>query len=95
MIDDAPGESPGVVDRFEGVMGAEACVEWMEFNPIRTAWRGLLVNPAVVGDETERLLIALREINAPTSIEAGWVRVWGYLRPGVAPAWVIPQPRTP
>ena len=91
MIDNSLGEPQhGAHDGWESLGNAD-WIEWLEFYPIRTVQRGGLLNPEVVGDETDRLLAALRQINAPTSIEDGWIRVWGYLRPGSAPDWIIPK----
>lgn len=73
------------------ILGASPWIEWLEFSPVSIDWRG---GKAIREDVTQELLAALREINAPTSIESSWVRVWGYLRPGVSPAWIIPQART-
>jgi hypothetical protein len=93
MIDDPPGEPlPDPRDTWES-LGNASWIEWLEFCPVRTVQRRGLLDPEIVGDETEHLLTVLRAINAPTSIEDGWIRVWGYLRPGTAPSWIIPAPK--
>ena len=75
------------------MLGACDRIEWIEFDPIEKQWVGALVGSRVVADHSERILEILRRINAPTSLEAGRYRVWGYLRPGTAPAWVVPAPK--
>ena len=75
------------------LLGDAAWIEWLELDPIETAWAGNLVGPRVVGVRTDEVLAALRAVNAPASVEGGRFRVWGYLRPGVAPEWVVPPVR--
>lgn len=75
------------------LLGDAAWIEWLEFDPIETAWAGNLVGPRVVRDRTDEVLAALRAVSVPASMEGGRYRVWGYLRPGVAPEWVVPPVR--
>lgn len=79
-------------DRIMTLCGA-AWIEWLEFDPIDTDSTGDLAGPTEVGDRTDEVLAALRAVNAPASVEDGRYRVWGYLRPGVAPEWVVPPVR--
>lgn len=55
-------------------------VEWVEIDPVDSRRY-----PQV--DRTEEIEQLLRQIHVPFSREGPYLRVWGYLRPGVSPTW--------
>jgi hypothetical protein len=51
-------------------------IEWIEIDPTRQTQLG----PGV--DQTDAIVVALRERSIPFSLEGHYIRVWGYTRPG-------------
>ena len=59
-------------------------IEWLEIDPIVRSQSGA-VDRGRGEDFTDRLVSALKAIPVPISFEDGYLRIWGYYRPGVAP----------
>ena len=59
-------------------------------------WGGRIRRRALVSDEimdfTDQVVAALHSCNVPCSQEHGVIRIGGYMRPGMAPVFLMMQP---
>lgn len=93
-------ESPDQWDgSFPWHIPTPASIEWLELDPVVRTPRGQLIDDACK-DFTELLSQALLQARIPFSIEAGMLRIWGYIRPGTSPNFTEseaegqPRPKT-
>jgi hypothetical protein len=59
-------------------------IEWLDIDPVVRLVRGA-VDKGKGEDFTDVLLTSLKAIPAPVSRENGYLRIWGYYRPGESP----------
>ena len=59
-------------------------IEWLDIDPIVRSHAGA-ADRGHGEDFSDRLLAVLKAIPVPISFEQGYVRIWGYYRPGVTP----------
>ena len=71
---------------FYMMFGGWTSIEWLDIRAVRVFRRGLLLKPQI-DDKTERLIEAVKEVGVPFSRHENYIRIWGYLRPGVSPQW--------
>lgn len=64
-----------------------AHIEWLEIDPVVRTHRGHLVADGEQ-DFTSAVARALCAARIPFSLEAGAIRIWGYIRPGADPVFV-------
>jgi hypothetical protein len=65
-------------------------IEWIEIDPTRQRQLG----PGA--DQTDAIVVALRECSIPFSFQGRYIRVWGYTRPGATVHFVeIAKPKAP
>ena len=68
------------------MMGGWSNIEWLDIRAIKAISRGALVKPKVE-DKTATLIEAVKGVGVPFSRHENYIRIWGYLRPGVSPQW--------
>ncbi len=63
-------------------------IEWVEIDPKRIDVTGRSINNQIT-DFTEPLIELLTQNNIPFSIEGGYIRIWGYIKPGQCVDFVL------
>jgi len=58
-------------------------IEWLEIDPVARERRGQRVKNKET-DQTQLLTDMLKDCSIPFSMEGGYIRVWGYKRPGAS-----------
>ncbi|MDX2109089.1 MAG: DUF6678 family protein [Verrucomicrobiota bacterium] len=69
---------------FYHMFGGWISIEWLDITAKRAIPRGALIEPRIQ-DETPLLIGAVRAAGVAFSRHEAYVRIWGYLRPGVSP----------
>jgi len=68
------------------MMGGWRSIEWLDIRARETIWPGFLIKPKIV-DKTATLIEAIKGAGVPFSRHENYIRIWGYVRPGVSPQW--------
>jgi hypothetical protein len=81
-----PAGAVGSLDRsFPHHIPTYRSIEWLDVAPVVRRQSGA-VDRGKGQDFTAAILAALTPISVPISLEDGYIRIWGYYRPGRSPA---------
>lgn len=63
-------------------------IEWLEFDPIVTEYRGQLISDKET-DRSAEILDVLQKYSIRYSKEQSYFKVWGYIRPDASPEFIV------